>query len=84
MPFANLDRRGCFEAKWHYFAPRLGLAWRMFGNNRTVLRLGAGLTYDQEFGILKARTMGESSRSETIYSDTAGNLRSGLLQLTRA
>ena len=57
VPFANLDRRGCYEAKWRYFAPRFGLAWRLFGNNRTVLRLGAGLSYDQEFGVLRARTM---------------------------
>ena len=57
IPFANLDRRGCYENKWRYFAPRLGMAWRMFGTNRTVLRLGAGLTYDQEFGILRARVM---------------------------
>ena len=57
LPFENLDRRGCHEAVWGYFAPRLGFAWRMFGNNKTVLRMGAGLTYDQEFGILRARTM---------------------------
>ena len=57
VPFENLPHRGCYTAKWRYFAPRFGLAWRMFGTNRTVLRAGAGLTYDQEFGILRARTM---------------------------
>ena len=57
VPFQNLDRRGCYEPTWRYFAPRFGFAWRMFGTNRTVLRFGAGLTYDQEFGILRARTM---------------------------
>ena len=54
IPFENLDRRGCQEARWHYFAPRFGLAWRMFGSNRTVLRLGAGLSYDQENGATSA------------------------------
>ena len=57
VPFGNLPHRGCYKAKWRYFAPRFGLAWRMFGTNRTVLRAGAGLTYDQEFGILRARVM---------------------------
>ena len=57
VPFQNLDRRGCHQAKWGYFAPRLGLAWRMFGSNRTVLRFGTGLTYDQDFGVTKMRLM---------------------------
>ena len=57
LEFQNLDRRGCHKPKWNYFAPRLGFAWRMFGNNKTVLRMGVGLTYDQEGGILRARTM---------------------------
>ncbi len=57
LPFENLATRGCHDPKWSYFAPRIGFAWRMFGNNKTVLRMGAGLTYDQEFGILRARIM---------------------------
>ena len=57
LPFENLKTRGCHDPKWSYFAPRIGFAWRMFGNNKTVLRMGAGLTYDQEFGILRARIM---------------------------
>ena len=57
VPFANLDRRGCHQAKWRYFAPRFGLAWRMLGNNRTVLRFGAGLSYDQEAGTIGATPM---------------------------
>ena len=51
IPLAKLPRRGCYEAKWRYFAPRFGLAWRLFGGNRTVLRLGAGLNYDQSTGF---------------------------------
>ena len=57
VPFSNLPRRGCYEAKWRYFAPRFGLAWRLFGDNRTVLRLGGGLNFDQESGRQKASLM---------------------------
>ncbi len=57
VPFRNLDRHGCYKPKWRYFAPRVGLAWRFLGSNKTVLRFGAALGYDQEFGILRARRM---------------------------
>ena len=57
LEFQNLDRRGCHEAKWRFFAPRFGLAWRLFGTNRTVLRFGTGLTYDQDFGPAGNRRM---------------------------
>ena len=29
------------------FAPRVGVAWDVFGNGRTVLRAGAGVYYEQ-------------------------------------
>ena len=56
IPFRNLDTNRCQLAHFNYFAPRIGFAWRMFGTNRTVLRMGAGVSYDQDFGILKVNT----------------------------
>ena len=55
VDFQRLSGRSCYQARWRYFSPRFGLAWRLFGGNRTVLRLGGGLNYDQELGHLKAR-----------------------------
>ena len=39
--------RGGFNADKNNFAPRVGLAWTLGANERTVLRAGYGIYYDQ-------------------------------------
>ena len=73
IPYKNLDQRGCYEARWSYFQPRFGLAWKMFGTNKTVLRVGAGSSVDTEFGILRARTLG-TNIGETNVVQTRGQV----------
>ena len=51
-PTAGLEQVGKqigspFGGDHNNFAPRLGFAWDMFGNGRTVLRAGAGIMYEQ-------------------------------------
>ena len=37
--------RDFFEPDWNNFAPNIGFAWRMFGDDRTVLRGGYSINY---------------------------------------
>ncbi len=39
-----------YRADYNDFAPRISLAWDIFGNGRTVFRGGYGLFYDRNFG----------------------------------
>jgi len=57
VPFSQISSECCpmVTALWptshRDFAPRLGLAWRLTGNGKTVLRAGAGLYYDSSMSI---------------------------------
>jgi hypothetical protein len=48
---ARFARTGnLFDQDFNNFAPRIGIAWDMFGNARTVFRAGYGMYYDANFG----------------------------------
>ena len=68
IPFVERSGRTCVPAHWADFAPRLGLAWRMFGDNRTVLRIGAGLSFD---GVMGSFQVNEADVGRFVGSVTA-------------
>lgn len=59
IPAVLLDTRRVTEPDYRDFAPRIGIAWRPFGGNRTALRVGYGRSFDD---------------SSFVYFRSAGNL----------
>ncbi|PYV12371.1 MAG: hypothetical protein DMG07_17240, partial [Acidobacteria bacterium] len=72
IPFEERSGRTCVPAHYKDFAPRLGLAWRMFGDNKTVLRIGAGLSYD---GVIGSFQVNEGDVGRFAGSVTARQTR---------
>ncbi len=57
MPFSQISSLCCpavtglWPTSYRDFAPRLGLAWRLTSDGKTVLRAGGGLYYDSSMSI---------------------------------
>jgi hypothetical protein len=49
--YQALQPQPLWPTSYHDFAPRLGLAWRLTGDGRTVLRAGGGIYYDSSLSI---------------------------------
>src|SRR6266550_565138 len=46
----NSPIHGLWKKDWNNFGPRLGVAYNLFGNGKTALRGGWGISYERNFG----------------------------------
>ena len=80
-PRPDVGRR-LWNTDWNNLGPRVGLAWRPFGGNRTVIRAGYGLFYNYQ--IVGNGITPLSRNSPFRQRQTAGPVASPTLNLVNA
>ncbi len=85
-PNATVDFAGAasgrpfFENDWNNLAPQVGVAWKPFGDAKTVLRAGFGLNYviDNNMTTVRNALVGNDGLSQGVYvAGLTGTLSSG-------
>jgi len=65
---ANPDLIPIWQIRYTDFAPRVGAAYRITGDGRTVVRAGAGLYFDPDFGVATDGVNGAPYNSWQFHS----------------
>lgn len=62
-----------YDADWNNFGPRVGIAWRPFGLQKTVIRTGYGIFFAHPFdrAVPNAATLGFEQSAQLILQDNS-------------
>jgi hypothetical protein len=84
IDFAGGDSRPLFKKDWNNFAPNIAVAWQPFGNGKTVLRAGYGISYviDNNFTAASNAFNSNDGLTQTITVEgVSGRLSDGVVPI---